>query len=46
MMVGPGDETLEQSIVEVAAESGTGLVRMVRGSSSLEDLFLKQGRQS
>jgi len=46
MIVGPGDETLEQSIVEVAAESGTGLVRMVRGSSSLEDLFLKQGRPS
>jgi ABC-2 type transport system ATP-binding protein len=43
LMVGPGDEDLERSIVEVAAQSGTGLVRMVRGSSSLEDLFLSRG---
>lgn len=41
--VGPGDESLERDIVEVAAATGTGLVRMVRGSSSLEDLFLNQG---
>ncbi len=40
MMVGPGDHTLERTIVRLSAETGTGLVRMVRGSSSLEDLFL------
>ena len=40
LMVGPGDETIEIAIVEEAAAAGTGLVRMVRGSASLEDLFL------
>lgn len=43
MRVGPGDESLEHTVVEVAAATGTGLVRMIRGSSSLEDLFLNQG---
>jgi hypothetical protein len=42
-VVGPGDATLEQAIVEEAAALGSGLVRMVRGSASLEDLFLRQG---
>jgi ABC-2 type transport system ATP-binding protein len=41
MMVGPGDDTVEQAILEEAAASGSGLVRMVRGSASLEDLFLR-----
>jgi ABC-2 type transport system ATP-binding protein len=41
MMVGPGDDTVEQAILEEVAASGSGLVRMVRGSASLEDLFLR-----
>ncbi len=41
LMVGPGDASIEKAIVEEAAALGTGLVRMVRGSASLEDLFLK-----
>jgi len=40
MVVGPGDETLEQAIVAAAAAADAGLVRMIRGSASLEDLFL------
>jgi ABC-2 type transport system ATP-binding protein len=39
LIVGPGDD-LEQIVVAVAAEVGSGLVRMTRGSASLEDLFL------
>lgn len=41
--VGPGDHSLESAIVEAAAQSGTGLVRMLRGTSSLEDLFIQRG---
>ncbi len=41
LVVGPGDEAIERAIMAAAAETGSGLVRMVRGSSSLEDLFLK-----
>lgn len=41
MVVGPGGEELEKIIVEAAARTGSGLVRMVRGSASLEDLFVK-----
>ena len=40
LRVGPGDETIEQAIVEEIASAGTGLIRMVRDSASLEDLFL------
>ncbi len=40
MMVGPGDDTIESTVVAAAASTGSGLVRMIRGSSSLEDLFL------
>lgn len=43
LVVGPGDESIETAIVEEAATAGAGLVRMVRGSASLEDLFLKPG---
>lgn len=43
MTVGPGDETIERAIVEEAAASEAGLIRMVRGSASLEDLFLHPG---
>lgn len=45
LIVGPGDESLEQGIVEAAAASDTGLVRMIRGSASLEDMFIQGGSQ-
>lgn len=41
LVVGPGDQTIEQVVLEESAEVGTGLVRMIRGSASLEDLFLQ-----
>ncbi len=40
-IVGPGDHTIEQTVVAAAAQTNTGLVRMTRGSASLEDLFLE-----
>ena len=40
IIVGPGDETIENAVVEETAAVGSGLTRMVRGSASLEDLFL------
>ena len=40
LVVGPGDETLENEIVQATASVSAGLVRMIRGSASLEDLFL------
>lgn len=43
LVVGPGDETLEQAILEDAMSSESGLVRLSRGSESLEDLFLNPG---
>lgn len=43
IMVGPGDESLEGAIVEAVVATGSGLVRMTRGSASLEDLFLGEG---
>lgn len=46
LVVGPGDEALERGIVEAAVASGSGLVRMVRGSASLEDLFIGNGKDS
>jgi hypothetical protein len=41
LVVGPGDQTIEQAILEEAAAAESGLVRMIRGSASLEDLFLR-----
>jgi ABC-2 type transport system ATP-binding protein len=41
LVVGPGDQTIEQAILEEAAAAQSGLVRMIRGSASLEDLFLR-----
>jgi ABC-2 type transport system ATP-binding protein len=38
--VGPGDATLEPAILEAVATEQAGLVRMMRSSASLEDLFL------
>jgi hypothetical protein len=40
LLVGQGDETIETAVIEEAPALGSGLVRMVRGSASLEDLFL------
>ena len=40
LVVGPGDDALEEGIVAEAAAANAGLVRMIRGSASLEDLFL------
>lgn len=40
LVVGPGDETLEMAIVAETAAANSGLVRMIRGSASLEDLFM------
>jgi ABC-2 type transport system ATP-binding protein len=42
LVVGPGDESIEPMVVAAAANTGSGLVRMIRGSASLEDLFLNQ----
>ncbi len=42
LIVGPGDETLEQAIVEEIVSANAGLIRMARGSASLEDLFLEK----
>ena len=41
LVVGPGDDAVERTVVEEAASVGSGLVRMIRGSTSLEDLFLR-----
>jgi ABC-2 type transport system ATP-binding protein len=43
LTVGPGDESIERMVIEETAAAGSGLVRMVRGSASLEDLFLRSG---
>ena len=45
VMVGPGDQSLERAIVEASVASNTGLIRMVRGSASLEDLFIRGGSE-
>ena len=42
LVAGPGDERIEPMVIAAAAESGSGLVRMIRGSASLEDLFLSK----
>lgn len=41
MVVGPGDQGIEQAVIEETAAVGSGLIRMIRGSASLEDLFLR-----
>ncbi len=45
LVVGPGDEAIEKTVVDAAARVGTGLVRMVRGHTSLEDLFMAKETQ-
>jgi ABC-2 type transport system ATP-binding protein len=42
LVVGPGDENIEQIVVAATADAGSGLVRMIRGSASLEDLFMNK----
>ncbi len=42
IVVGPGGHEIEEAVVAAAAETQSGLIRMVRGSSSLEDLFLQK----
>jgi ABC-2 type transport system ATP-binding protein len=41
--VGPGDSRLEVEILEAVAAESAGLVRMLRSSASLEDLFMAGG---
>lgn len=43
LVVGPGDSSVEEAVVAEVASASAGLVRMVRGSASLEDLFVKEG---
>jgi ABC-2 type transport system ATP-binding protein len=45
LIVGPG-EGIEAAVLDAAAVTGSGLVRMTRGSASLEDLFLHPGATS
>jgi ABC-2 type transport system ATP-binding protein len=42
LVVGPGDESIEPIVISAVARTGAGLVRMIRGSASLEDLFLNR----
>jgi ABC-2 type transport system ATP-binding protein len=42
LVVGPGDESIEQIVVAATADAASGLVRMIRGSASLEDLFMSK----
>jgi ABC-2 type transport system ATP-binding protein len=46
LVVGPGDQTLEQAILEETAAAEAGLVRMIRASASLEDLFLQPAEET
>lgn len=46
LLLGPGDETIEAAVIEETAAVESGLVRMVRGSASLEDLFLGNGSRT
>lgn len=46
LVVGPGDQTLEQAILEETAAAEAGLVRMIRGSASLEDLFMLPAKEA
>jgi ABC-2 type transport system ATP-binding protein len=45
LVVGPGDQGVEQAVLEDSAAVGAGLIRMVRGSASLEDLFLQPAEE-
>lgn len=41
LFVGPGDGEIEQAVLEETAATEAGLIRMIRGSESLEDLFIR-----
>jgi ABC-2 type transport system ATP-binding protein len=45
LIVGPGGD-IEKAVLEATAATGSGLVRMTRGSASLEDLFIHPGSKS
>ena len=45
LVVGPGDESLESTIIDGVAQVGAGLVRLVRGAASLEDEFLSRSEK-
>lgn len=46
LVVGPGDEGLEALIMSAVEAERAGLVRMVRGSASLEEVYLEAGGAS
>ena len=41
LVVGPGDAMLESNIIAAVAAENAGLIRMIRSSASLEDLFME-----
>ncbi|MGF1617926.1 MAG: ABC transporter ATP-binding protein [Acidimicrobiia bacterium] len=41
LVVGPGDAMLETRIISAVATENAGLIRMIRSSASLEDLFME-----
>ena len=41
LVVGPGDAMLETKIIAAVAAENAGLIRMIRSSASLEDLFME-----
>jgi ABC-2 type transport system ATP-binding protein len=41
LVVGPGDSKLETKIISAVAAENAGLIRMIRSSASLEDLFME-----
>jgi ABC-2 type transport system ATP-binding protein len=41
LVVGPGDSMLESKIISAVAAEDAGLIRMIRSSASLEDLFME-----
>lgn len=41
LVVGPGDAMLETRIISAVAAENAGLIRMIRSSASLEDLFME-----
>jgi ABC-2 type transport system ATP-binding protein len=41
LVVGPGDAMLESTIIAAVAAENAGLIRMIRSSASLEDLFME-----
>jgi ABC-2 type transport system ATP-binding protein len=41
LVIGPGDAMLESTIIAAVATENAGLIRMIRSSASLEDLFME-----